>query len=137
MIVEGTVSSVNGPFIDVVKCRVIQASAVGSGIVAGSMAREFQSNAEKADAKYKGKTLRITGRLVSFEKGSTATIVMHGVDALKGKAGSKPVRLVIAYPAAWKDEYARKKVGDTITVSGEYASYADGTITINSGWLIP
>lgn len=138
VVVEGTVSSVSGPFIDVVKCHVVQASAVGPGTVAGSMAREFQSNAEKADAKYKGKMVRVTGRLVAFEMGGvTPTVVIHGVDMLKGKAGSKPVRLVVAYPAAWKDEYARKKVGDTITVSGEYSSYADGTITINNGWLIP
>lgn len=136
VIVEGTVSGVAGPFVDVINCHVVQASAVGSGIVAGSMAREFQSNAEKADAKYKGKMVRVTGRLVAFEMGTVSTVVIHGVDMLKGKAGSKPVRLVVAYPAAWKDEYARKKVGDTITVSGEYSSYADGTIAINSGWLL-
>jgi hypothetical protein len=104
-------------------------------VSAARLAQDYAGNEQAADARYKDKELLVTGVLEEHTKDRIGVlkVVLRGAT----KKTSQTVKVVAAYPAEWKDRFAKLKPGDRIKVKGECSGYWDGKVSINRCWLVP
>src|SRR5262249_29769302 len=104
-------------------------------VSAARLAQDYASNEQAADAKYKDKELLVTGILEEHTRDRIGVlkVVLRGAT----KKTRQTVKVVAAYPAEWKDRFARLKPGDRLKVKGECSGHFSGTVSINRCWLVP
>ena len=129
--VKGAVTSATAP-ITLSDCTMGKVPAARVRKVT-DFASEFASNAATAEAAHKDKYLNLSGKVESVADGK---LVLVGSGAPKKPKGENPPKLVAHFGPDWKDALAKVKVGDDVTVSGQYLSHQPGEVSLSDCWLI-
>jgi hypothetical protein len=97
---------------------------------AGPVFAEFAKDNKAADTNYKDKQIT----LLSFRVESKEDTFL----ILAGPAKSKEtIKVKATWPFDSRKQLNDVKVGQRVTVKGEYSSFSDGTIYVNRCWLVP
>jgi hypothetical protein len=110
-------------------------TAPAATVKAGDLLKEYGSNAVAADAKYKDKLLQVTGKAGQVQKlpvVGTAVMTVYGEDS--GDAGMSGVQAFMADSA--KDDVAKIKEGDAITVQGTCDSGTMGQVKLSKCTIV-
>ena len=97
-------------------------------VSAGKLIKDFEDNELKADAKYKGKTLKVTGVVdeVDTEVFDEEKYILNMDD------GSEWNILTVSFHDISTDELLDLDAGDKVTVIGEFSDGGDLGVTINN-----
>jgi len=89
------------------------------------------------DARYKGKTIRVTGPVTELSIGGDATGIMLRGSPESAKTKRAPVK-VAAHLAGpnWKTRLDGVKVGDTVTLSATVDYFADGVVHLKECYVL-
>jgi hypothetical protein len=130
---KGTLTEA-GSFPAMSDCTVVKITAAGRTEKAAAFTKAFAENPEAAAKANEDRAVTVTGKVESAE---ARKLVLAGFrDSKKGKP-LVPQKLVAHFGPDWKAALAGVKVGDDVTVSGEYSSYSPGEVTLNGCWLLP
>jgi hypothetical protein len=111
-------------FVDVTDCELVKHTPAtpdeGIAVTAEDVTAEFDKDAKAAEAKYKDKTLKVTGTVLrATDAGGTAGAVVF----LKGATPTDKKRTALQVSAVFskdqKDEVLKLKAGDTLTFTGK------------------
>lgn len=97
-------------------------------VSAGKLIKDFEDNELKADAKYKGKTLKVTGVVdeIDTELFDEEKYILNMDD------GSEWNILTVSFHDIPTDELSDLDAGDKVTVIGDFSDGGDLGVTINN-----
>jgi hypothetical protein len=128
---KGKCAGMSGPFIDVMDCKVERmGSDPAVQLRASALVLEHAKDADGTDRKYQDKAVTLTDALVESKEAAALVVVSTS------KKGP-PVKIKATLPADYVKQLAGVKVGDRVTIKGEYSSSSDGTIYLNRCWVVP
>jgi predicted Zn finger-like uncharacterized protein len=120
-----------GPSPTVSDGTVVSSETAGPTIRAAVFRRDFASNPAGAAKANEGKVVTVNGKVESTADGK---LVLTGYKEKNRPAG---VKLVAFFSPDWKDALAKVKVGDDVSVSGDFGSGTATEVTLTSCWLLP
>jgi hypothetical protein len=126
------------PAVSMTGCSIVKATPAGRSGKAVDLTREFVRKGASVEANYKNKSVTLTGKVESakVESDGTSRVVLTGYSDAKSK-NPMPQKVLCKFGPDWKDAVGKVKAGADITVSGGFASYQPGEVTLLDCWLIP
>ncbi|HEY1188126.1 MAG TPA: MJ0042-type zinc finger domain-containing protein [Gemmata sp.] len=102
-------------------------------VSAAALFNEYARDAEATDTKYKDKDITITSAYVERRVNDTTLMISPGPSK---KAGTARIKVVVPIDDNFKKQIANLKIGDRVTIKGEYISSYENTINIHGAWIV-
>jgi hypothetical protein len=123
-----------GSFIDLVPCEIV---SVGPDpaipVTADRLTADYARDEKAADARYRDRWLVVEGVVSELKeaKSGADSVILEGA----GMKDGKPLRIVAAYPADRKPDFAALKKGDRVKIKGECGG-CFGTVSLSYTVLV-
>jgi len=137
---KGTVTkAVTATFVDVSDCTLVTHTPAkpdeGIAVTAEEITTAFDKDAKAAEAEYRDKTLRVTGKVLRVsDAGGTAGAVVFLKGATPTDKKKNSLRVSAVFTGAAKDETLKLKSGDTVTITGRMHSF--NVEIVNNDWTL-
>ena len=124
-------------FVDVSDCQLVKHTLAvpdeGIPVTAEDVTAEFEKDPKAAEAKYKDKTLRVTGEVLRVGlSGKSAVVFVKGATPTDKKKTALLVSAVFTGDA--QEEAKKLKAGDTVTFTGKVLSFK--VAIANNDWTL-
>ena len=120
--------------VEMLDCEVVNVRRIAPSVTAVEITREYNRDAVAADAKYKGKAIRITGNVLETKpQGPGDGITLKGVTDNKKKTSAK---VSVPCNTSWKTRFEAKRASEQAVVYGEVIGFSDGILKMGDCWLL-